>query len=355
LKHRIKLWLREAYARLLFHTGLHALVNRVMPRRLTVLFGHCVDAPECNRFLPPDMKIGRENLVRILDWFGRRYRLATLSEGLDAVRGADGDGRSVVSLTMDDGYRDNVTTLLPMLQERGIGATVFLETRPLDDRRLNWSHKYFWLLSEGRTAEELARAVMLRTGDAETAEKLRRLLEEGADSAYQVKRILKYEADEAERDRVIHTLFEEAGGDERSLCDALYMGWDDARALRDGGVELGGHTVAHAILSRHDPARQAAEIEGSRESLARELGNPGRVFAYPFGRRWDYDQRTLDAARAAGVELAVNTHAGTNDARRDPLQLARIPIDDSAKLHLLVAEACGGFDLLRRVGLDLSE
>ena len=42
MKHRLKMWLREAWARLLYHTGLHALVNRVMPVRLTILAGHCV-------------------------------------------------------------------------------------------------------------------------------------------------------------------------------------------------------------------------------------------------------------------------------------------------------------------------
>ena len=59
------------------------------------------------------------------------------------------------------------------------------------------------------------------------------------------------------------------------------------------------------------------------KALSRELERPCDLFAYPFGRRWDYDERTLAAAREAGVEYAVNTHAGTIDGRSDPLQLAR--------------------------------
>jgi hypothetical protein len=30
-------------------------------------------------------------------------------------------------------------------------------------------------------------------------------------------------------------------------------------------------------------------------------------------------------------------------------------IDEDAELHVIAAEACGGFDLLRRIGIDLSE
>jgi len=32
-----------------------------------------------------------------------------------------------------------------------------------------------------------------------------------------------------------------------------------------------------------------------------------------------------------------------------------VAIDEDARLHLLVAEACGGFDLLRKLGLEWSE
>ena len=43
LKHRVKVMLREAYARALFHTGLWALVDRAMPPRLTILAENQLD------------------------------------------------------------------------------------------------------------------------------------------------------------------------------------------------------------------------------------------------------------------------------------------------------------------------
>ena len=353
MKHKIKLLLRELYARVLFHTGLHALVNRLMPRRLTVLFGHCVAQPDCNGFLPGDMKISDAKLGRIVDWFAQRYDFRPLSEAFDGV--ANGGARSAVALTMDDGYRDNATALLPLLRERGLAATIFLESRPLDERRVNWSHKYFWLLSRGMEPAELARQLMLESEDPAIQEELRRLLEEGRADVYQVKRILKYEAEPGARDRALDAVFAAHGGDERALCESLYMSRDDARSLRRAGFELGGHTVHHEILSGLDREGAEAEIRGCRDALERELEAPPRSFAYPFGRRWDYKPETCELVREAGFALAVNTHAGTNDGRTDVFQLRRIPIDEGAQLHLLATEACGGFDLLRRVGLDLSE
>ena len=355
MKHKLKLFAREMYARLLYHTGLHALVDRMMPRRQTVLFGHCVDEPSCNGFLPADMKIRRERLSGVLGWFKQRYDLLPLGAGFESLCAQPDARRSVVSLTMDDGYRDNATELPGVLAEHGCAATVFLESRPLDERRVNWSHKFFWLLSQGQEPADLARALLLRSDDADFAEAMRRLLEEDECSAYQLKRILKYEVARPLRDPLIQELYEQAGGDEQALCDELYMSWDQARELKQQGFEVGGHTVHHDVLSTLERDMAESEIQGCALALTRELGDSCGVFAYPFGRRWDYKDETRELVGAAGFELAVNTHAGTNGPDADRTQLARIPIDDTSPMHLLVAEACGGFDLLRRFGLDLSE
>ncbi|QDU84889.1 Polysaccharide deacetylase [Planctomycetes bacterium Pla163] len=356
LKHRLKLGLREGYARLLFHTGLHRVVDRLMPRRMTILFGHCVEDDSVNGFLPRDMTMREETLRRVLSWFGRRgYVLTNVGAGMSALD-AGTSGPSLVALSMDDGYKDNRTRLLPVLSELGASATVFLESRPLDERRVNWTHKLHWIVRDGGE-EACARAYVERCRvEADRRTALASLEGPGERLLYRFKRVLKYEVDTGERDRVVDELFREAGGDERALCDALYMDWDDARALRDGGVELGGHTVNHVILSRLGPDDARTEIGHCRDRMVAELGPAaGRTFAYPFGRRWDYDQNSMQAARDVGFELAVNTHAGVNRPSDDRLQLRRLPVDDRTPLHLLVAEACGGFELLRRVGLELGE
>lgn len=351
LKHRLKLFLRGAYARLLFHTGLHGLVDRLMPRRLTILFGHCVADPEINGFLPPDMKIRAERLEALLRWFAARYELVTIGEGVRRL--AEPGKQSLLALSMDDGYRDNYSALPAILRRTGARATLFLETRPLDGAGVNWSHKLFWLLDRGAAIEDLARRYQELSADAATRQALGGALAANGDAVYQVKRVLKYEAEPKDRERVLQALFLESGGDEARLNRTLYMDWREARELERAGVELGGHTVHHHVLARLDPKEQAAEIAGSARAMEERLGVRPRVFAYPFGRRWDYDQTSVQAARDAGFAIAVNTHAGTNSGAG--FELKRLPIDDQAALHLLVAEACGGFDLLRKIGLDLSE
>jgi peptidoglycan/xylan/chitin deacetylase (PgdA/CDA1 family) len=350
-KHKIRRAAGETYARVLFHTGLHALVNRLMPRRMLVLAGHCVSAPTCAT-LPKDMKIRGEDLQRILAWLARRYDVVTLAEGVRRIERGDGS-RSVAVLTMDDGYRDNLSHLVPVLKSVGVGATVYLESRPLDERRANWTHKFFWCL-ERMEPEEFVHRFTELARDEKGGILLNQLVPHGEATTYHIKRLLKYEVDPIERDRAMDALFAELGGDDRALTDALYMTWDDVRALAGHGVEIGGHTVSHPILAKLDAAGQAAEIQGCADSLARGLGRAPTSFAYPFGREWDFDAHSAQAARAAGFTSATTTHAGVHRRGRDLYRMPRVMIDEDAQLHRIAAEACGGFELMRRFGFDLS-
>lgn len=357
-KHKLKVALRELYARGLFHSGLHGIVNRLMPPRLTILAGHCVKPASgpwpAQEHLPPDMWIEEPKLERILRWFQRHYELVSVGDGATRLeRGLA--GRSLLALSLDDGYRDNARVLGPLLARVGAPATVFLESRPLEERRLNWSHKYFWILARRGPAEFVER-YGVHTRQSRTFHALNQVVAEGhGNERYHLKRILKYECDPAERDAAIDALFAESGGDERALCDELYMDWDEARTLARGGVELGGHTVTHAILSKLPPAEQAREVSGGALALAQRLGRAPRTFAYPWGRRWDFDAASEAAARDAGFSCAVTMHAGVNRPATPRFALKRLAIDGDAQLHLLATEACGGFELLRRFGLDLSE
>ncbi len=350
-KHRLKRFAGEAWARVLFHSGLHAVVNRLMPRRALILAGHCVSAPT-SAALPKDMRIRAQDLERILRWLARRYDVVTVAEAVRRIE-SGGGGRSVVALSMDDGYIDNRSHLLPLLQRVGVPATVYLETRPLDERRANWTHKLFWCLDALEHEAFIHRYTEI-SRDEKGGILLNQLVPHGQATAYHIKRVLKYEVDPVERDRALEVLFVELGGDDRALTDGLYMTWDDARALRDAGVELGGHTVGHAILSRLDEDAQAREIAGCRAALAAGLGTEPESFAYPFGRRWDFDERSAAAVRAAGFASATTTHAGVHERGGDLLRMPRVMIDEDAALHRVAAEACGGFQLLRRLGLDLS-
>ena len=342
IKHNLKTAVMGAWARLAWHTPVGRLVDSCSERRLTILYGHCVDDPDLNGELHADMKIGPGKLRAALEALGRRFDFVTISEGMERlVSGAP--GRSMVALSMDDGYRDNLLRLVPLLESVGAKATIFLESGAVVERRLPWLHALGWLDAEmgplplaQRLAEELA----------EVREAL--LACEGSN---RLKRILKYDADPAERDRVLATLVVERGGDPGGIVDRLYLSAEEAQRLAASDrIEIGGHTMNHPVLSRLSRGEQEHEIAGGAEALGAALhgADSGVVFAYPYGRSWDFDDASKGTAAEAGYAFAVTTHEGVNRPGADPYALRRVPIHGGSKLHIIWAEATGSFELFRR-------
>ena len=58
---------------------------------------------------------------------------------------------------------------------------------------------------------------------------------------------------------------------------------DDVRALAGERVEIGAHSMSHAVLSELDAITLRAEIKGSVDKVTAEMNARCRVFAYPYG------------------------------------------------------------------------
>ena len=353
IKHRLKGVLRGLYSGFVVYTGAWRLFDRLSRRRLVILAGHCVgDVPG----LPGDMTLSEGRLREIIAALSKRFDWATVGEGV-ALVDSGGSGRSLAALSFDDGYRDNFEVLLPILEETGAKATVFLEGRPLAEGRASWSHQFFWLLHVAKVpVEELARELVER-GDPELAPmRLEEALQVGDRLEYRVKRVLKYDCDARVRDWAIGEIFENRGGRISELCRELYMDAGAVRALKAGGVELGGHTFRHEVLSTLTEQEAEQDIRLGRDAMARVLGEElSGSFAYPFGRRWDFRQVDREAVARAGYDLAVTTHPGVVDGRGDRFRLPRLMVEEGTPIREILCEASGAYGWLRRLGLDLTE
>jgi peptidoglycan/xylan/chitin deacetylase (PgdA/CDA1 family) len=101
-----------------------------------------------------------------------------------------------------------------------------------------------------------------------------------------------------------------SGRHARAAPPGMWMTWDDVRALRQAGMEIGGHTVSHPLLGRLSPEEQEAEIAGCRQRLEAELGAPMRAFTYPYGGHDCFDEHTRRCLAAHGVEFAFSSYGG---------------------------------------------
>jgi peptidoglycan/xylan/chitin deacetylase (PgdA/CDA1 family) len=89
-------------------------------------------------------------------------------------------------------------------------------------------------------------------------------------------------------------------------------------------MEIGAHTVNHSLLGAAPTARQRHEIQQSKADLEHILQRPVPSFAYPFGKRGDYSEETVELVRASGFCSACSNFPGIVTQDTDKYQLPRM-------------------------------
>jgi peptidoglycan/xylan/chitin deacetylase (PgdA/CDA1 family) len=98
---------------------------------------------------------------------------------------------------------------------------------------------------------------------------------------------------------------------------------DEIRKMHRAGIEIGSHGATHRALTRLNDADLAREVAGSRDTLERLTGAPVTSFCYPYG---DFDDRVVEAARAAGYRTATVIRGGISPDLSDPFRLKRVSV-----------------------------
>ena len=114
------------------------------------------------------------------------------------------------------------------------------------------------------------------------------------------------------------------------------LDWDELRALREAGWQLGSHTCSHPELTRIGDDELRRELVASREACERELG-PCDAIAYPYG---DVDARVVAAAGEAGYRTGAALPKYPHDDR--PMEWPRVGVyhpDDLRRFRIKTSRA----------------
>ncbi len=329
--------MKELATRLLCALGAPALFRFRNRRRLLILMYHGVIPAAGDRPTSPPYwhQLPVADFRRQMEWVARKYRVLPLDEALAGLLGGTLPPRAC-AITFDDGFLNDRTTALPVLESLRLPATVFLATGVIGTDRVLWPDRL--QLAFARTAAGAADLSALGLGRLPLATPDER----GAAAAACANRLK--DLPRAEKDARLAELLAALGEDRvADPGDFRMLTWDDVRAMEASGlVRFAAHTVTHEILSRLPDDEVASQVRDSHEEVTRRLGNAPRVFAYPNGRARDFDERSRAAVRACGIPFSLSTVEGLASRDSDPLALSRMCIGSDltfARFRLLVSGA----------------
>ncbi|MBZ2167848.1 polysaccharide deacetylase family protein [Marinobacter sp. F4216] len=238
------------------------------------------------------------------------------------------EGQSIPSksvvFTIDDGFADHSELAAKVFDEFGYVLNFFVITGFLDKKLWPWDDQLSYGLAHSERKEV---KLQLPSGDCYS-------IDLNAKSKGQQIRGLRDRLKKETQTKVYSWLESEL----YKQLDVPFpkdipedyspMSWDDARTLVRNGHGVYPHTHSHRILASLEPGEQAFEIRESFRRVEDEVGGPVRVFAYPTGRRSDYDSIAIEYLKKAGVNMSFSTIPGYVREGGNPYEIPRFSLPE---------------------------
>ena len=209
--------------------------------------------------------------------YKRKFTFIPLSEALKRLE----NGKSLkrcISVTTDDGFRENYEFIAPFLYKENILSTFFLIDNCIDNKHLMWRNQQAYIynkLGREKTYQLICNAAQkfnLPTPDPKE------------DIFSWSKRTFDME----KKDILTSKLWQEAKM--KNIQELLkekkpYMTLNQIKELVSKGFEIGAHSISHPFCDKLDYNQLKDEVLGSIRSISEKTGYPVQIFSYPFGNR----------------------------------------------------------------------
>lgn len=279
-----------------FATGISAMMTR-RQGGMRILMYHGVGTSD----------FSKETFIAGLRFLRRKFDVVPLSVIVkNVLAGNPGTGREV-ALTFDDGLRNNLTVLYPILQRVETPATFFVVPGLVERGEWVWTHDARTRLSSLSDVDCYVFAGEIQANAPDCMGIV--------DWMKTLPNKQRFEIHQRIRERTKSFVATPAHHHEFDL-----MTWDELNSLDPRLITIGSHSMNHPILSMISEDEIQTEIVDSRRLLEERLQRPIEYFCYPNG---DYDEKIVNAVRKT-YTAAIAVKSKAIAATDDPYSLPRV-------------------------------
>jgi peptidoglycan/xylan/chitin deacetylase (PgdA/CDA1 family) len=255
-----------------------------------------------------------------------------------------------VLLTCDDGLRNTLTDMLPILQEENLSCLFFVtEASAHETPEMLWYEELYLLLRNAPPGPIEISDPDLRDGTEQygnrralwwnLVKKLSRRDHHGRSQFIRETR---------ERISLREDWIKEHTQEPANARRFLLLTSSELRQLAAQGMTIGAHTLTHPFLSESSAECAEREIAEGRTGLESALGRKVWALAYPFGNPGSLGLREIELAKAAGYAAAFVNVGGGFGADLPPFALPRVHVTADMTLGEFDAHVSGFYRTLRK-------
>lgn len=272
-----------------------------------------------------------------LEFFKIYFSVIRMEDVIHAIKGDCKLPENALLLTFDDGYIDNYTYALPLLEEYGFQGSFFIPGKIFTTHQLLDVNKIHYILASADITK-LVPDVKKRMDYYRGAEFEYPNTEElwnqyavderfdGKDTIF-VKRMLQTVLPEKVRGLIASDLFEKyVGVSEETLAYELYMTEEQIMTLKRHGMFIGIHGYDHYWLGELSKDKMQEDVSKALEVMDEFINKNEWVMNYPYG---SYNADVIDYIESKGACMGLTTDVRVADLKKDTLfELPRLDCND---------------------------
>ena len=256
-----------------------------------------------------------------------------------------------VLLTCDDGLLNNLTEMLPVLQQEKVKCLFFVTGASVaETRSMLWYEELFLIYLRAAAGHfAIEREGVSISGELQSRQQRRATW---WNSVQQLSRL-----SQEKRASFLCVMRAQLGletwqpfdaGDSAALMRFGLLTASELRELAAAGMTIGAHTMSHPILSQSSPELARCEIAECRARLEAVLKSQVWAFAYPFVDEQSVSPEVLAMPEQAGYRGAFLNFGGGLGADLPPFAIPRVHVTAGMGLAEFEAHVSGFYAWLQR-------
>jgi peptidoglycan/xylan/chitin deacetylase (PgdA/CDA1 family) len=250
--------------------------------------------------------IKREIFVTHLNYYEQHYNVISFEQFAEAMQNGITIPKALL-ITFDDGYRSTFTNGLPLLEDFGFPATIFVTTSSVDNNNVLWPNLFSFAIEKKGTRYLTSKLI-----ERGFTPKL------NVNSASLIYNISGYCSPEIIDDCYQDIITENDSG-EVDLCKKLLLYVDKSQIASSHSkyITIGSHTLNHKNLAALQAKIQEQEIYKAHKLISEltEVPFEDVPFAFPFGGyNRHFNDITISICKSLGIKHLFAADGGTNVA-----------------------------------------
>lgn len=262
-----------------------------------------------------------DNFERQIDFLTKKFRIETVQSALEIIKSESATETPILSITFDDGYLDNHSLALPMLQNAGVRASFYICTSEFDSGNPFWWDRVIFAVAHTQERE-----LSLKQFDMDCVVPGVSLAPYKRRHSLSIILQALWSTDYRRCIDIVAQL-EDVLNARADHYWAPRMSGTEIRALLNAGMEIGCHNSVHHDMTLMDMEDVRDQLQHSGSEISAITGEWPEGFAYPAGAHSDETEKCVAEAHYA---YALGTERGLNPWNCERLNLRRMSVGNNS-------------------------